>query len=66
MNVFLLGVLIVVGIFIYRTLQTEGFGFSNGTMIQLRTSHVPTTAELEDGGLQYARQVKHDLAAMTF
>jgi hypothetical protein len=45
---------------------TEPFGFSNGTIIQLQTSHVPTVGEVEEGGKQYRKQVEHDLEAMTF
>ena len=45
---------------------TEPFGFSNGTIIQLQTSHVPTVGEIEEGGRKYQRQVEHDLEAMTY
>jgi hypothetical protein len=45
---------------------TEPFGFSNGTMIQLQTSHVPTVGEVEEGGRRYRKQVEHDLNAMTY
>jgi len=45
---------------------TEPFGFSNGTIIQLQTSHVPTAEEMEEGGRKYQRQVEHDLEAMTY
>lgn len=45
---------------------TEAFGFSNGTLIQLQTSHVPTVGEVEEGGKQYRKQVEHDLEAMTY
>lgn len=45
---------------------TEPFGFSNGTMIQLQTSHVPTVGEVEEGGRRYRKQVEHDLDAMTY
>jgi hypothetical protein len=44
----------------------EHFGFSNGTIIQLQTSHVPTVEEVEEGGRQYRKQVEHDLEAMTY
>lgn len=46
--------------------STETFGFSNGTMIQLQTSHVPTAEEVEEGGRRYRKQVEHDLNAMTY
>lgn len=45
---------------------TEAFGFSNGTIIQLQTSHVPTVGEMEEGGRGYRKQVEHDLDAMTY
>jgi len=45
---------------------TEAFGFSNGTIIQLQTSHVPTVGEVEEGGQKYRKQVEHDLEAMTY
>jgi hypothetical protein len=45
---------------------TEPFGFSNGTIIQLQTSHVPTADEVEEGGKQYRKQVERDLEAMTY
>ena len=46
--------------------STEAFGFSNGTIIQLQTSHVPTAGEVEEGGRRYRKQVEHDLDAMTY
>jgi hypothetical protein len=45
---------------------TEAFGFSNGTLIQLQTSHVPTVEEVEEGATRYRKQVEHDLEAMTY
>jgi hypothetical protein len=49
----------------YAVMQVkEPFGFSNGTLIQLSTSHVPTAedAELSE---EYRKQVKQDLIDMT-
>ena len=43
----------------------EAFGFSNGTLIQLATSHVPTQGEQEAMLLMYKKQVNHDLLEMT-
>ena len=47
-----------------RLRRTEAFGFSNGTLVQLATSHVPTE---EDEGLARAElvQINHDLIDMT-
>jgi hypothetical protein len=42
----------------------EPFGFSNGTLIQLSTSRVPTVYDQELEEL-YRKQVKHDLIDMT-
>ena len=49
---------------ILRLRRTEPFGFSNGTLIQLATSHVPT---LDDEGEAEAEmaQIRHDLRDMT-
>jgi len=42
----------------------EAFGFSNGTLIQLASSHVPTAEDEEE--LRYMkRQIDHDLIDMT-
>jgi hypothetical protein len=44
----------------------EGFGYSMGTLIQLQTSHVPSSPEemrLEEE--EYVRQVQQDLIHMT-
>ena len=61
--VFALGILA----WLYTSFRaTEAFGFSNGTIIQLQTSHVPTVGEVEEGGRQYRKQVEHDLDAMTY
>jgi hypothetical protein len=43
---------------------TEAFGYSEGTMVQLATSHVPT-AEDEDALLAMKQQIDHDLIDMT-
>jgi preprotein translocase subunit SecF len=44
----------------------EGFGYSMGTLVQLQTSHVPSSPqELEQEQEDYVRQVNHDLVAMT-
>jgi len=42
----------------------EAFGFSDGTLIQLSTSHVPT-AEDEEELLAQKRQIDHDLVDLT-
>jgi len=42
----------------------EAFGFSDGTLIQLASSHVPTAEDEEE--LRYMkRQIDHDLIDMT-
>jgi len=46
--------------------STEAFGFSNGTLIQLQASHVPTAGEVEEGSQRYRKQVEQDLEAMTY
>jgi len=51
---------------LYNSSGREHFGFSNGTIIQLQTSHVPTVGEVEEGGRKYQRQVEHDLDMMTY
>jgi hypothetical protein len=44
----------------------EGFGYSMGTLIQLQTSHVPSSPqELEQEEEDYVRQVNHDLIGLT-
>ena len=44
----------------------EGFGYSMGTLVQLQTSHVPSSPrEMEEEQEDYVRQVNHDLVAMT-
>ena len=44
----------------------EGFGYSMGTLVQLQTSHVPSSPqELAEEEDEYVRQVNHDLVAMT-
>jgi hypothetical protein len=54
-------------IYLYNSSRREHFGAtSNGTMIQLQTSHVPTAEEVEEGGRRYRKQVEHDLADMTY
>lgn len=42
--------LFIVVLFAILLRKTEGFGFSNGTLIQLASSHVPTKEELEEDG----------------
>jgi hypothetical protein len=44
--------------------SVEPFGFSNGTLIQLATSHVPTVEDEELTEL-YRQQVRRDLIDMT-
>ena len=44
----------------------EQFGFSNGTLVQLATSHVPRNQqEVDDQNRQEWAQVQHDLYDMT-
>ena len=44
----------------------EQFGFSNGTLVQLATSHVPRNQqEVDDQNRQEWAQVQHDLYTMT-
>jgi len=50
--------------FISRGIK-EAFGFSNGTLIQLATSHVPTQREQDAMLVAYTKQVNHDLLEMT-
>jgi len=42
----------------------EPFGFSNGTLVQLATSHVPTADDEEDARAEL-QQIQHDLRDMT-
>ena len=53
-----------IGVFRMTRNKKEPFGFSNGTLIQLSTSHVPTVYDQELEEL-YRKQVKHDLIDMT-
>jgi len=48
----------------FRKDLTEAFGFSDGTLIQLATSHVPTEEDEEELLAQRA-QIRHDLIDMT-
>lgn len=67
MNILLLLtiLLIVVSIGIYIAVK-EGFGYSMGTMIQLQSSHVPSSVgEMEEEEEAYIRQVQNDLVNMT-
>jgi hypothetical protein len=43
---------------------TEAFGYSEGTMVQLATSHVPTVED-EEQLRAMKRQIDHDLIDMT-
>ena len=44
----------------------EGFGYSMGTLVQLQTSHVPSSPqEMEQEEEDYVRQVNHDLVGLT-
>jgi hypothetical protein len=51
---------------LYNSNRREHFGFSNGTMIQLKTSSVPTAEEIVKGVHLERRQVEHDLESMTY
>jgi len=42
----------------------EAFGYSEGTMVQLSSSHVPTMED-EEELLAMKRQIDHDLIDMT-
>jgi preprotein translocase subunit SecF len=44
--------------------RAEGFGFSEGTMVQLDSSHVPTAEDAEAEEEQQA-QIRSDLVQMT-
>ena len=48
----------------WRSHVVEAFGFSDGTLIQLSTSHVPTEEDVEQLR-QQKRQIDHDLVDMT-
>jgi len=64
---------IIIGIILYLVFRLflttkhrvmEAFGFSDGTLIQLASSHVPTAEDEEE--LRYMkRQIDHDLIDMT-
>ena len=47
-----------------RRSTKEAFGYSEGTMVQLATSHVPTEMD-ERALLAQKRQIDHDLVDMT-
>jgi len=50
----------------YVSKRIEAFGATSpGTMIQLKTSHVPTENDLE-GWIKEGEQIKRDLASMTY
>jgi hypothetical protein len=55
----------ILRMFFYSRRSTkEAFGFSDGTLIQLSTSHVPTAEDM--AGLRaQKRQIDHDLIDMT-
>ena len=59
-------VFIISCLWLYKTGQwlKEPFGFSDGTIIQLQTSHVPTVED-EENLKMYRKQVEHDLIDMT-
>lgn len=65
-NTFLLAVFIASVVIMTVCGIREGFGYSMGTLIQLQTSHVPSSPrELADEEDEYVRQVNHDLVDMT-
>ena len=65
-NTFLLLVLAAAIVIITVCGIREGFGYSMGTLVQLQTSHVPSSPqEMEQEQEDYVRQVNHDLVAMT-
>jgi len=47
-----------------RSRVMEAFGYSEGTMVQLATSHVPTVED-EEQLRAMKRQIDHDLIDMT-
>ena len=63
----ILGILAFIGLKVFlawRSSVVEAFGFSDGTLIQLSTSHVPTMEDVEQLR-QQKRQIDSDLIDMT-
>ena len=48
-----------------KTLKTEGFGTSPGTMVQLQTSHVPTVEDAYYYKYVYPKLVRKEIYNMT-
>ncbi|MEI6882836.1 MAG: hypothetical protein WCK82_16070 [Bacteroidota bacterium] len=67
-NLYLWATILLVGgcliVALLRLRRTEPFGFSNGTLVQLATSHVPTLDDEGDAEAEMA-QIRHDLRDMT-
>lgn len=60
-----IGLLIFVSILLMTVLpHIELFGTQGGTMVQLRTSHVPTMGDLLDWE-QEQKQIKREIVSMT-
>jgi hypothetical protein len=65
-NTFLLLVFVAAIVIITVCGIREGFGYSMGTLVQLQTSHVPSSPqEMEQEEEDYVRQVNHDLVGLT-
>jgi len=63
---FLLILLLVICFVAIVVRKTEGFGYSMGTLIQLQTSHVPSSPEeIEEEEKDYLAIVQRDLLNMT-
>ena len=65
-NTFLYSVFLLSVFILSLSAAREGFGYSMGTLVQLQTSHVPSSPqEITDDQEAYVRQVQHDLIDMT-
>ena len=65
-NTFLYSVFLLSVFILTVTAAREGFGYSMGTLVQLQTSHVPSSPqEITDEQEAYVRQVQHDLIDLT-
>jgi hypothetical protein len=65
-NTFLYSVFLISVFVLTLTAAREGFGYSMGTLVQLQTSHVPSSPqEITDEQEAYVRQVHHDLVDLT-
>ena len=65
-NTFLYSVFLLSVFVLTLTAVREGFGYSMGTLVQLQTSHVPSSPqEIAESQDAYVRQVNHDLIHLT-